>query len=424
MRRSGVGEMVGRVFETEALETLALSGGFASAFAFLELLIAAIILATAAGGLDHALLLLAWTAGTVVLAWRFFGARSRWTLDRLAMTHTTIENMVGYRTRVIQQSPRQLHSQEDAALEYYINSSLAMDRASVSLMAISSRGWLIVGLLGLVTALAFENHPIGAVAASLGGIIYAYRALQKFTAGAASLASAAVAGKSVLPLLKDVPNPQTGCVSESASSAPPVPVCDMRSVSYKYAGRSEFSLEHCDLKIARGEKLLLMGPSGAGKSTLCALMAGVRQPQSGLVLAGALDLNSRGIDDWRKYISAAPQFHDNYIFTETLAFNLLMGRSWPASAQDLEEAQYLCRSLGLGPLLDRMPAGLMQMVGDSGWQLSHGERGRIFMVRALLQKPQLLVLDESLAALDADMFLECLRFLVQETDGLLVVIHP
>jgi len=424
MRRSGVGKLVGRVFETEALETLALSGGFTAAFAFLELLIAMIILTIGAGGLGHALSLLLWTGGTIVLAWRFLRARDRWTLERLAMTHATIENMVGYRTRLVQQSPGHLHSQEDAALESYIGSSLLMDRATVSLIAVSPRGWQIVGLLGLVTALTLANHPISAVAVSLGGIIYAYRALQKFTAGVISLAAAAVAGKSVIPLLMARPKAVPACVSEMPSAGVVTTVCDVRGVSYTYPGRSQSALDGCGLAVAHGEKVLLMGPSGGGKSTLCALMAGLRQPHAGLVLANGLDQNSRGAEDWRTLVAAAPQFHENYVFTETFAFNLLMGRGWPARAQDLDEAQDLCRSLGLGSLLDRMPAGMLQMVGESGWQLSHGERSRLFMVRALLQKPQLLILDESLATLDADLFLECLRFVVQKTDALLVVIHP
>ncbi|MCB1807524.1 MAG: hypothetical protein KDJ99_20950, partial [Candidatus Competibacteraceae bacterium] len=65
---------------------------------------------------------------------------------------------------------------------------------------------------------------------------------------------------------------------------------------------------------------------------------------------------------------AAPQFHENHILTETLAFNLLMGRRWPPAEQDLQEAETLCEELGLGDLLRRMPAGLHQMVGESGWQ--------------------------------------------------------
>lgn len=50
--------------------------------------------------------------------------------------------------------------------------------------------------------------------------------------------------------------------------------------------------------------------------------------------------------------------------------------------------------------LERMPAGLFEMVGESGWQLSHGERSRLFMARTLLQQGELVVLDESFAALD------------------------
>jgi ABC-type transport system involved in cytochrome bd biosynthesis fused ATPase/permease subunit len=67
----------------------------------------------------------------------------------------------------------------------------------------------------------------------------------------------------------------------------------------------------------------------------------------------------------------------------SLGFNLLMGRTWLASENELEEARLLCEELGLGPLPERMPSGMMQMVGETGWQLSHGERSRIFLARAL-----------------------------------------
>jgi len=73
------------------------------------------------------------------------------------------------------------------------------------------------------------------------------------------------------------------------------------------------------------------------------------------------------------------QFHENHVFTGTFAFNLLMGRAWLPRQEDLIEAEALCRELGLSELLDRMPAGLMQMVGETGWRLSHGERSRLFL---------------------------------------------
>lgn len=74
------------------------------------------------------------------------------------------------------------------------------------------------------------------------------------------------------------------------------------------------------------------------------------------------------------------------ILTGTLAFNLLMGRRWPPTAEELAEAKQLCDELGLGDLLSRMPSGLMQVVGETGWQLSHGERSRLYLARALLKK--------------------------------------
>ena len=90
---------------------------------------------------------------------------------------------------------------------------------------------------------------------------------------------------------------------------------------------------------------------------------------------------------WRQRVVAVPQFHDNHVFTGTLAFNLLMGRHWPPQPADLQAAEALCRALELGPLLDRMPAGVWQLVGETGWQLSHGERSRLYIARALLQVP-------------------------------------
>jgi ABC-type multidrug transport system fused ATPase/permease subunit len=120
---------------------------------------------------------------------------------------------------------------------------------------------------------------------------------------------------------------------------------------------------------------------------------------------------------------AAPQFHENHIFNESLAFNLLMGRRWPAQPDDLARAEEVCRRLGLGDLLDRMPGGLFQLVGETGWQLSHGERSRVFMARALLQDAELVVLDESFAELDPESLRHCLGEVAGMARTLVVAAH-
>jgi ABC-type transport system involved in cytochrome bd biosynthesis fused ATPase/permease subunit len=71
-----------------------------------------------------------------------------------------------------------------------------------------------------------------------------------------------------------------------------------------------------------------------------------------------------------------------------------------------------------------MPAGLMQMVGETGWQLSHGERSRLFIARALLQSADLVILDESFGALDPATLRQCLQTALHRAKTLMVIAHP
>ncbi len=200
-------------------------------------------------------------------------------------------------------------------------------------------------------------------------------------------------------------------------------VLEAHDLVFRYGERADRRRRrHADVR--PGDRILLEGPSGGGKSTLAALLAGLRQPQSGLLLLGGLDRQTLGAEGWRRRVVAAPQFHENHVLTGTFAFNLLMGRAWPPRPGDLEEAEAVCRELGLGDVLERMPAGLLQMVGETGWQLSHGERSRLFIARALLQGAELIVLDESFAALDPETLRQALACVLRRAPTLLVIAHP
>jgi ATP-binding cassette subfamily B protein len=81
-------------------------------------------------------------------------------------------------------------------------------------------------------------------------------------------------------------------------------------------------------------------------------------------------------------------------------------------------------ALRLGPLLERMPAGMHQMVGETGWQLSHGEKSRLYMARGLLQRAEVILLDESFAALDLSTVRRTLAYVLEKASTVLVVAHP
>ncbi len=430
IRNQGVGQFLGRVIDSEAVESLALTGGHIGLIAGVELLLALPILALGAAGWLHALLLAGWAALATWLWWRFLRARRRWTRSRLGLTHELVEKMVGHRTRLAQEHPDDWHDDEDQALESYLTLSREMDAKAVLLRSLVPRGWLVVGIACLAPAFVSGGGEVGPLAIGIGGVLFAYKALWKMVRGLTDLGEAFVSWDNVAPLFHAAERPKLrvppGIAARGESAEPTADgrLLEARELSYRYGSRPDPVLRGCDLSISVGDRLLLEGPSGSGKSTLAALLVGLRKPDSGLLLLGGLDRQSLGDLGWRRRTAAAPQFHENHVFTETLAFNLLMGRDWPPPAADLEEAERVCRELGLGELLDRMPAGLLQMVGESGWQLSHGEKSRLYIARALLQKSELVLFDESFAALDPATLKQSLRFVIDRARTLLVVAHP
>ena len=423
IRHQGAGQLLGRVIESEAVEALALSAGFLGMVALIELVVAAVVLGTGAGGALHSVCLLAWLFLTGIIAWQYFRRNRAWTDVRLAMTHDLIENMIGHRTRLAQLPPDQWHEGEEETLERYRKVSQSMDRSTAALIAAVPRGWLVVGLIALSPAFLQGGVSSGKMAIAVGGMLLAYRALKRLTAGAWQLAGAAVAWERVSILFNSATRQEVLGSPDIEPAAHTTALVDARDLVYRYQGRTEPVLRGCNLRIKTGERLVLEGPSGGGKSTLVSILAGLRQPNSGELVIDGIDQHSLDSQRWRRRVAVAPQFHENYVLTETFRFNLFMGRDGVPRAADLEEAEKICRELGLGDLLDRMPAGMSQMVGETGWQLSHGERSRLYIARAILQDSQLIVLDESFAALDPENLQRAVECVVKRARSLLVIAH-
>jgi len=429
MRCSGIGHFLGRALELEAIETVGFTGGVIGLVAVIELVAGGMVLTLGAAPALELLTLVGWSALVFALLLVYLLRRRQWTGHRLEMTHDLVERIVGHRTRIVQEAPERWHAGEDEALEAYFLVSRRMDRVAAILNALAARGLVLASLLALAPAVVSGSASTPSIAITLGGALIAGEAIRKIVGSFMQLADTLIAWQRVrLLLATDSESSERGehwlHASEPPPAAAPQQLIELSDVQFQHLGRAEPVLERCQLSIFAGDKLLLEGSSGSGKSTLVALLAGLRSPGSGLLLLNGVDWQTLGLEGWRREIATAPQFHENHVFSETFAFNLLMGRHWPASAEQFLEAEDLCRQLGLGELLDRMPAGLMQMVGETGWQLSHGERSRLFIARALLQDAKMVVLDESFAALDPVNLRCCVQCALENSNTLLVVAHP
>ncbi|HLM45861.1 MAG TPA: ATP-binding cassette domain-containing protein, partial [Myxococcaceae bacterium] len=267
------------------------------------------------------------------------------------------------------------------------------------------------------------------IAVGIGASLMAARALGSLTVGVLALLGARVLFHGVRPILeaaKREPDRVPRASPPASEATPPEThaLLEVRELSFQHAGAPRAVLEAASLVVRAGERLLLEGPSGSGKSTFASILSGLRGQGSGLLLLGGLDMATWTMNGWGAQIASAPQFHENHVVSGPLAMNLLLGRAWPPTREDLNSARELCEELGLGELLKRMPSGLMQLVGERGWQLSHGEQSRVFVARALLQRARVVVLDEAFGALDPVTMRKVMMCVEARAPTLIVIAHP
>jgi ABC-type bacteriocin/lantibiotic exporter with double-glycine peptidase domain len=396
VRREGPGRTLGRAFEADSLALLAAGGGLQAVIAFVEILAAMwILLQNREFGLGGPLLLtLAAVTAIALPVVAIHARRARdWARGRAALTGRLLELLGGHRSRLIHGEPP-----SDRAADDYERMGTRLARSSV-VLSIAIPGAWTVGALSVI-ALTFDpdTTPFYELVAVIGATLLGRVGLHSLGSSGLALTTAIVARGELGPLL-------------DATAPPAVPGAAPGSAALTARGLDVFRggsliLDEVDVELGHGERVLVTGPSGAGKSTLAEALAGLLAPERG---------------DVRGHATLVPQYQDDHVLLSSLAFNLSLGRAWPATDDELRAAERVCEELGLGPLLARMPAGLAQIVGESGWQLSNGERSLLGLARALLHDPDVLVVDESLGPLDPATAQRALRVLDERVHTLVVV---
>jgi ATP-binding cassette, subfamily B, multidrug efflux pump len=181
---------------------------------------------------------------------------------------------------------------------------------------------------------------------------------------------------------------------DSGESPGPIQTIALQDVSFRYREELPLALEGISFRVEKGQKVAIVGPVAGGKSTLLKLLAGLLPAQR-----GSYSLNDRSLGDWdwtsfRDRIGYVPQ--ESHLFSETIEENVAFGR--PSDAAWVKECLTIAQ---MGPELEKMKDGLATQLGQRGTLVSGGQKQRIAIARALAGKPDVLLLDDCTASLDA-----------------------
>ena len=171
---------------------------------------------------------------------------------------------------------------------------------------------------------------------------------------------------------------------------------EFRNVSYTYPNTGIKALENLSFKLEAGKSMAIMGKTGSGKSTIALLLCRLIDPDEGDILIDGKNLKDHNLELYRKHIGYIPQ--ESYLFSDTIENNIGFAIDHPT--HDLVEE--FAKKADVHKNIVEFKDQYKTMVGERGVMLSGGQKQRICIARALIKKPEILIFDDSLSALDTE----------------------
>ena len=192
------------------------------------------------------------------------------------------------------------------------------------------------------------------------------------------------------------------------------------NVTFDYPSSDRRALSGIDLVVPAGETIAIVGATGSGKTTLVTLLTRLYDPTDGRITVDGHDLRDLTINSLRRNVGFA--FEEPSLFSASVRENLLMGKP-DATDEELTEALRVAQA----GFAHDLPWGLDTRIGEQGLSLSGGQRQRLALARAVIGRPRVLVLDDTLSALDVHteaLVEDALRPLLRDCTVFVVVHRP
>jgi len=169
---------------------------------------------------------------------------------------------------------------------------------------------------------------------------------------------------------------------------------EIEGLSFRYSEQHPYLYRDFNLTITPGSTVVIMGPSGSGKSTFAKLLQGFYQPGDGRIRIDGTDIQNYSANELRHYFGVVPQ--ETVLFSGTIYDNLLAANPHAT----FEQIIHACKLAEVHDVIENLPDGYQNTIGERGSGLSGGQRQRLAIARALLKQPKILIFDEATSALD------------------------
>ncbi|EID10709.1 ABC transporter ATP-binding protein [Mycolicibacterium phlei] len=288
---------------------------------------------------------------------------------------------------------------EDYVYDRFDEQLTALYRTQVVRVSVSAKFWTLLEVipnLTLIVVLGFGAYAAGHGHVTMGTLVAFITMMLSLVWPIASLGfllSMAQESFTAANRIAEIFDAPREIVDGPRDEPPTGGRLELVDVGFRFPDSDEWVLRHVNLTLEPGETVALVGATGSGKSVLTALLSRLYDVTEGSIRIDGTDIRDLSLSALRQTVATA--FEDPTLFSMSVAENLRLGRP---DATDEQLAQAI--EVAAADFVYDLPFGLDTRIGEQGMSLSGGQRQRLSLARAILAAPRILVLDDTLSALD------------------------